>query len=185
MTGTKLIIGTVGEIASGKGAVTKYLCEKYGATEYKFSNILKDILMRVHLDVIRENFSKLSLGLRESYGQDILAHALAEDIKKDDNHIIIVDGARRKADLQYLREMENFVLVFVEADLEKRYERLVGRSEKQDDQTKTFEKFKKDHELETEVSIEELRAAANIIIDNNGTMEDLHKQIDEIIVSSK
>ena len=181
MAGNKIIIGSVGEIASGKGAVSEYLLTKYQAKEYRFSNILKDILERVHLDVVRKNLASLSLGLRTHYGQDILAYALAQDIKNNNSQIIIVDGVRREADLKYLKEMENFILVYVETDLKVRYERLIGRNEKQDDKTKTFEEFKKDHELETEVSIRELKNIADIIIDNNGTVEELHKQIDNLI----
>jgi len=185
MSDNKIIIGSVGEIASGKGAISKYLLTQYQATEYRFSNILKDILERVHLDIVRENFSRLSLGLRECYGQDILAYALAQDIKEDDSQIIIVDGVRREADLKYLREMNNFILVYVEADLEKRYGRLIGRDEKQDDKMKTFEEFKKDHKLETEASIRGLKDIADIVINNNGVIEELHKQIDDLIEKKK
>lgn len=185
MADNKIIIGSVGEIASGKGTVAKYLLTKYHATEYRFSNILKDILDRVYLDVVRENLAKLSFGLRKYYGQDILAHALAQDIENDNSQIISVDGIRRVADLKYLKEMKNFILVYVEADLETRYERLIGRNEKQDDQTKTFEEFKNDHQLETEVSIRELKDIADVIIDNNGTVEELYTQVDNLIKNKK
>ncbi len=181
MKDNKIIIGLVGEMASGKGTVTSHLLEKYQATEYRFSDILKDILERVHLDVVRKNLASLSLGLRNHYGQDILAYALAQDIKNDDSQVIVVDGIRREADLKYLIEMEGFVLVYVEADLEKRYERLIGRNEKQDDKMKTFEEFKSDHELETETTIRELKGMADVVIDNNGSVEELQKQIDNLI----
>ncbi len=181
MAEDKIIIGTVGKIASGKGAITNHVLEKYQATEYRFSDILRDILQRVHLDVVRENFASLSLGLRKYYGQDILAYALAQDIKNDDNKIIVVDGIRRIQDLKYLKEMQEFILVYVDADIKVRYERLIGRNEKQDDKMKTFEEFQNDHELETETSIKELRNIADVTIDNNGTLEELNKQIDKII----
>ena len=181
MKNSRIIIGTVGEIASGKGSITKYLVQKYNASEYRFSDILKDILQRVHLDVVRENFASLSLGLRKYYGQDILAYALVQDIKNDDNKIIVVDGIRRIQDLKYLKEMQEFALVYVDADIKVRYERLIGRNEKQDDKIKTFEEYKNDHRLETETSIKELRNIADVTIDNNGTLEELNKQIDKII----
>ena len=181
MAENKIIIGIVGEIASGKGAITKYVLEKYQATEYRFSDILRDILERVHLDVVRKNLASLSLGLREYYGQDILAYALAQDIKNDNGQLIVLDGIRREADLKYLKEMDNFVLVYVEADMKLRYERLIGRNEKQDDKMKTFEEFKNDHKLETETTIKELKNIADVTIDNNGTLEELYGQVDKII----
>jgi len=175
-----IIIGLAGEIACGKGTVAQYLSDR-GGVEYKFSDILKGILQRVHLDLVRENFSKLSIGLRKYYGQDILAYALAEEIKKDDARIIIVDGVRREADLKYLKELDNFVFVFITAEERVRYERLNARNEKQDDQAKTFEQFQKDAKAETEKTIAGLKNIADVIIDNSGTLEQLYKQIDKII----
>jgi len=185
MKDNKIIIGLVGEMASGKGTVTEYLLTKYQATKYRFSDILRDILERVHLDIVRKNLASLSLSLRTYYGQDILAYALAQDIKNDDSQVIVIDGIRRDADLKYLRKMDNFVLVYVEADLEKRYERLVERNEKQDDKIKTFEEFKNDHQLETEITIRELKDIADAVIDNNGSVEELYKQIDDVIKRKK
>jgi len=178
-----LVIALAGEIASGKGTVSEYLAQRYGAVEYKFSDILKDILNRVHLDKNRENFTKLSIGLRKYYGQDILAFALAEDIKNSNDKIIVVDGVRRPEDLKYLRELDNFVFVFITADPKVRYERLIHRDEKQDDQTKTFEQFKEDAKLETEQTIAQLESVADVIIDNGGALKELYAQVDKIVQS--
>ena len=62
-----------------------------------------------------------------------------------------------------------------------RYERLIARNEKQDDQTKTFEQFQKDAQLETEVTINEMKGLADVIVDNNNSLEALYEQIDNII----
>ncbi len=181
MSNSKLIIGLAGEIASGKGTIADYLSVHHDAVKYKFSDIIKDILNRVHLEKNRENFTNLSVGLRKYYGQDILAHALAEDVKKANDNIIVVDGVRREADLKYLRELDNFIFVFITAEEKKRYARLIARSEKQDDQTKTFEQFQEDAKLETELTIADLKNIADVIIDNNGEVENLYKQVDDLI----
>ena len=57
----KLILGVAGEMGSGKEAVSKHLVNTYSANSHNFSQILKDILERLHLDVTRENFAPLSL----------------------------------------------------------------------------------------------------------------------------
>ncbi len=180
-----IIIGLAGEIACGKSAVARYLLEKYDAVQYRFSDILVDILARIHMERNRENFAALSFGLRKYYGQDILAYALAQDIKGDDTAVIVVDGVRREQDLAYLRKLDHFFLFFVDADMRTRYKRLTGRREKNDDQTKTFEEFQKDAQLETEKTIAALKNVADYVIDNNGDIDALHKQIDDIIVSNR
>jgi dephospho-CoA kinase len=85
------------------------------------------------------------------------------------------------ADIVYLKKLPGFKLIFIDADIEKRYQRIILRKENADDTNKTFEQFKKDHELETELQIADLKKVSDIVIDNNGDFEDLYKQIDDII----
>ena len=62
-----------------------------------------------------------------------------------------------------------------------RINEIISRKENTDDQTKTFEEFQKDAQSETELRIADMKDQADFIINNNGTLEELHKQIDEII----
>ena len=181
MSNKKIVIGIAGEIASGKETVAEYLVEKYHAKKFRMSDILKNILERVNLGNNRKNLGKLSLALRESFGQDVLIHALIEDIKGSDADIVIIDGIRRMAELEHLSNLDNFKFIYLKADLKKRYERLIQRGEKQDDNIKTFEEFKKDHQIETETTILELEDKAGTVITNNGTLEDLYKKIDSVL----
>ena len=76
-------------------------------------------------------------------------------------------------------------MVYLETDLEKRFERIKERGENSDDNDKTFEEFKKDHEREAEQEIKKLKIQADFIIDNNGSFEDLYEQINKIILKNK
>ncbi|MEK7625108.1 MAG: AAA family ATPase, partial [Patescibacteria group bacterium] len=67
---SKIILGFVGDLASGKGTICKYLKEKYGTESYRFSTMLRDILKRVYLENSRENLQRLSTVMRENFGQD-------------------------------------------------------------------------------------------------------------------
>lgn len=179
----KIIIGLVGEMASGKGTVAKYLEDEYQATSHKFSTSLRDILSRLYVDISRENMQALSPALRALFGQDILARVISKDVQNDNNKVIIIDGIRRFADIEYLKELPEFKLVYITADIGKRYERIIKRGENTDELNKTFEQFRKDHEAETELEIPKVGATAHIKIDNNGSLEELYKQIDNIIKS--
>jgi len=179
----KIILGLAGEIASGKGVMAKYLTDKYGASSHRFSAVLRSILDRLHMEHSRENMQKLSTALRQSFGEDTLAKVISEDVKKDKSEIIAIDGVRRLDDIKYLRQLPEFKLVFIEADIRKRYKRIIRRRENPDDKNKTFEEFKKDHQRETEAQIKNLKNYADILIDNNGSLEELHKQVDRIIIS--
>jgi len=177
----KIILGITGEMASGKGTAAKYVVDKYGAASLRFSTMLRDVTKRMHQKETRDNLQNISTCLRQCFGEDILAKVMAEDVKKDEGEIIVIDGVRRLPDIKYLREISGFKLIYIETDLEKRYERIVKRGENSDDLNKTFEEFKKDQEKEAEQQIKGLRFEANFTVDNNGSLEELYWQIDKII----
>ncbi|MFH0891224.1 MAG: AAA family ATPase [Candidatus Falkowbacteria bacterium] len=181
MTDKKIILGLVGQMACGKGTITKYATEKYGASTYRFSTILWDLLDRLHIEVSRNTLQTLSTSLRQNFGEDILAKVMAEDVRGDNNPIIIIDGIRRLADIKYLKEMENFRLVRIVADPKIRFKRLVERGEKAGDTEKTFEEFMSEQTKEAEAEIPTVMAGAELEINNNHGFEELHRLIDEII----
>lgn len=178
---SKLILGFTGQIASGKGTAVAYLQEKYNASTYRFSTMLRDVLDRIYLEQNRENLQKISQILRENFGQDTLARVMAEDVKNDNDKIIAIDGIRRPSDVEYLKKVPGFILVHIFADVEKRYERITQRRENTDDKQKTLEEFKEDHKKEPEQKIAEIAEDAQEEVDNNGSFEDLYKQLDELV----
>jgi dephospho-CoA kinase len=178
---TKIILGLAGEIASGKGTVANYIVEKYNGRVHKFSTILRDILGRIYLEESRTNMQTLSTVLRKNFGQELFSKVIAEDIKRDNSEIVIVDGIRRESDIEHLRKMEGFRLVYIETDMRIRYERIIKRGENADDNQKTFEEFEKDHEGEAELQIKGLKEIADVVLDNNETLEALHHQVDGIL----
>ncbi len=177
----KLIIGLVGRISSGKGTAETYLRERHGATSYKFSSVLRDLLDRLYLDQTREHMVTMSEVIRQGFGHDILTNTLLQDALNDPNPIIVLDGIRRVQELPALFARPEFVLVEIAADPKIRYERLIQRAENTDDQTKTFEQFLADEQRSTELTIAEVVEKAQERIDNNGAAEHLHQQLDALI----
>lgn len=177
----KIILGFTGLIASGKGTAAKHLEEKYGASTYRFSTMLRDGLDRFYLPQTRENLVKLSEIMRQTFGQDLLAKVIAQDAGRDDNQVVVVEGIRRLPDITYLRELPDFRLIRLVAEPKTRWERLTKRGENPDDNTKTYEQFLSDHQHPTELTIPEVMAQADLEIDNNGDLEALYRQLDRLI----
>lgn len=178
----KIIIGLVGEIASGKDATKKYLTDNYGASCHKFSTILRDVLGRLYLPITRENMQNISTVLRQTFGEDLLAKIIAEDVKNDSHEIIVVDGIRREDDMIYLKSLPGFILVSLKVEAKTRYERLVNRRENADDATKTYEQFLADSQKETELKIPRVMAIADYELDNNGDLKSLYGQIEKMVI---
>lgn len=177
----KIILGFAGEMASGKGTAAKYLVDTHGAVTYRFSTILRDVVRRLRLTEDRDTIQRTSTILRKEFGGDLLAKVMFEDAKHDEHPLIVIDGVRRLEDVKYLRELPEFKLLYITAPMRTRYDRLVLRGENADDKTKTYEDFEDDHERETEQEITKLEAFAVDIIDNAGSLPELHAQLDALV----
>ncbi len=177
----KMIIALAGEMGCGKGTITKYLISHYDALSYRFSTPLRDILERMHRDVSRDNLSQLSTSLRNIFGDDILSEIIFADIESLDSSLIIIDGVRRESDIKYLRNLSGFKLVYIDSELPIRYARITSRGENSNDTTKTLEEFLRESEAETETRIRGLKDIAQVVIENNGTLEAFEEQCENLL----
>lgn len=184
MKNKKIIIGLAGEIACGKGAVADYLVKKHQAISYHYSRILRDILDRVYQGQTRENMTNLSDFLRKNFGQDILSKVMADDITNDKNKLIVFDGIRRVPELNVFKKIPGFILIRIVGDPKIRYERFIKRNENPGDNKKTYQQFLKDLRGVSDYEIPEVMKRADLEINNDGSLENLYKQVDQIVLNS-
>lgn len=177
----KLIIGIIGENASGKTTATEYLKQKFNAVTFRFSDMLGDILKRMYIEPTRANFQQLSTILRQNFSEDIMSKVIAQDAKNSTADVIITEGVRRPSDVVHLRELSNFILIYIKTGERVRFDRLATRGEKPDDATKTWEEFQTEGKQESEQKILEIAAQANFTVDNNDSLENTYSQLDSII----
>lgn len=176
----KIILGLVGPIASGKGTVCQYLKDEHEAQIFRFSTMLRDVLDRFYIEQSRENMQALSSSLRQTFGDELMAKTIANDVKNSQAKIIILDGVRRPADIKYLQELPEFHLVTINAEQKIRFERIIKRGENSDDTQKTFTEFQSDELQEAEIQIMNVAQSAEFHLDNNGSKEKLNQQIEDI-----
>lgn len=180
----KIIIGLSGEMGSGKGTVAHYLSDKYRFSKFRMSDMLRDILERLHLEESRENMSKTSSMIRDTFGQDIMSKNIVLDAQAGEKDVV-VDGIRREEDIVHLRKLKNFFLVYIEVDERLRYNRLVARAENAGDATKTFEEFQKEQQLDADSRITSLKKNAYCMINNDGDMAKLYRRVEEVVRAIK
>ena len=95
--------------------------------------------------------------------------------------MVVIDGARRISDLDYLKKMPHFFLIRIDADVKIRWQRITARRENPDDQKKTLAQFKKDEQSEIEKTSRRLGKLANYSVSNNKEPKDLYIQLDVVI----
>ncbi len=175
-----LVVGLVGRMGSGKGVVSDYLHEKYGASQHRFSQVLMDLLDRLYLPHDREMLQGIGACVRNTLGAEIIVDAFKKDLESDRSSVIVVDGIRYPNEVDMLRGFEENVLLFIEAPVKLRYERCKKRGEK-GEADMTYEKFLDAEGRETERYIDDLKEGADYVIDNSKTLEKLYEKIDNII----
>ncbi|RJO58970.1 hypothetical protein C4546_04025 [Candidatus Parcubacteria bacterium] len=176
-----MIIGLTGLPGAGKGTVTAYLSEKYGAVTRKFSDPIRDIIKRLYQPITREHMQGLGSFLRKEFNPNIFAETLLNDLSRENQKLIVLDGFRYEDEYQLFRKREDFIFVAVEASLENRFARIKLRPENAGDQNLTLEHFKLQHEFETEQAIPGLIMRADFRLDNNGDKPQLFGQADELM----
>ncbi len=177
----KIIIGLVGEAASGKGTVALYLKEKYGARTLAFSTPMKECVARLHLPLSRENLTKFSEVTRQAFGDDLYSQVVAADAKVAPDPFIVVDGIRRPGDYQNLKDLPGFHLIYVTAPVDIRWQRARNRGEKVGESEMSLEKFKEEELLPTELEIKKIGAMAEFITDNRGEIPELYNSVHSIV----
>ena len=176
----KLIIGVTGTHASGKDTVADYICTKYGSNNYSTSEEIGYELTLRGMDHSRPNKFAVANEIRENLGAGELARRALARVKEN---LAVVTAIRNVGEIKYLKENSNFCLIAVDAPIEMRYERAMGRERFGDG--KTLIEFKAGEEKETNAGVNGqqlipcMRLADYFII-NDGTLGDLYNRVDEI-----
>ena len=108
-----------------------------------------------------------------------MVKALIKKVNSIDKGIIILNGVRRPDDFRGLGEIGG-KLIYITADIKNRWERVILRKEKADDDV-PFEKFVELGKAEAEQFIATIGKEAKFKINNDGTKEELFSQIENII----
>ena len=126
-----MLIGLTGRISAGKETLTGFLRKK-GFIYIETSKLLKGELEKRNLEITRSNMQDLGDELRGRDGAGALMKILLNQIKLTRGNYII-DSLRNSGEVKFLREnVENFVLIAVDAPQKLRYERIVKRAKSHD-----------------------------------------------------
>jgi len=182
-----MIVGITGYLASGKSTVSELL-KKKGFIVYSCSDLIREECKNRGLEITRDNLRTVGNELRKSQGSNVLAKWLKEKIilqGLDKNYV--VESIRTAGEIEELRKLPHFYLVFVDVDAKVRYNRAKERL-KEEEHIASFEEFMtserkemngKDKQLQNLLECKEL---SEFTINNNGALEDLEKEVDGLLL---
>jgi len=181
MVKRNLVFGLTGPNASGKGEVSKYLIKK-GYKYYSLSDIVRQETKKLKLKPTRENYIYVGNLLRKKYGPSILAKRI---MKRLDTDAAVIDSIRNPYEIKELNKLDNFILIGIRAPRKLRFMRILERNRTGD--SKTYKEFidnEKKENIDNCSTNQQLRLCmkyADVIINNNGSLEELYKKIDKIL----
>ena len=173
------LIGLTGPNGAGKGEVANYL-KKKGYAYYSLSDLVRQELKKRGEELSRNNLIKMGNKLREKFGADILARLVVKKIRGK----AVIDSIRNSKEVEYLRQQKNFILIAVDAPVGLRFERVKKRG--REESVSTLEQFiqKEAEEMtgnETGQQLQNCIEMADIKIENNGSLENLHQKLEKLL----
>lgn len=184
-----LIIATVAEKGAGKGLfirlVQRLVLDKK-VVSVRFSDIWREILHLLDQEESRENISNLATAIRALFHDDgILVYAVQKRLAILDADIIILDGLRKKEEIEPLVRKNNGLLIYIAASPEVRYARRREHAETTDERGMSWKQFMHQENLAPEVAIRHIgETMADATIENNGTVEEFEEKIEKLLDSS-
>lgn len=182
----RLVIGITGPNASGKGEIIKYLIEKKDFYSISLSDILRKKAQTYNIPLTRDNLINLGNNLRKKYGCGILAKWAIKEILKSSSHSIVVDSIRNLEEIREFKKKfkDNFYLIYVTAPKRLRFNFMLMRNREGD--PKTYKEFleverKENSKKSYQQQISKCKELKDFLINNNSTLENLHRKVDKIL----
>jgi len=172
------IIAVTGLIGSGKGEVARHISERYGYTLLDHSRILGEFLGKEGKPITREEKRKLRL----ERGNTFTAEEIVKEIREKKLEKVVIGSLRRPEEIEITkREFPEAKLIVVESDEGARFERSAKRKQ-YSDTPKSLEEFREADKKEEKIySFTRTFQHADFVIENNGSLEELRREVDRVI----
>jgi len=181
------IIGAVGRNGSGKDEVMKYLKDKYNVPFLATGDVVREIAKKEGVTPTRENLGEISERYFQQLGKGCFVKMLAERLQQSGLKAAGISGIRSLDDVNILKAIfgHDFILIRVNvSDPQLRFARMTRRNEARDPHS--YAQFIRQEENEAKIfNIKEAEKLADYTVSNDGTLADLHLQIDRLVAEGK
>ncbi len=176
-----VLVGLTGRNASGKTTVVQWFAGR-GVRTVSCSDSIRAWLAEQGIEESREALIEGGRELRRRGGSGILAEMLLEALGGGD---AVIDSIRTPGEVEALRARDDFILIEVTAGADSRWARAQGRARPGDPADRaTFVAQEESEEVASDEAGQALVATAemaDLILNNEGTVEGLHEDLENLL----
>jgi dephospho-CoA kinase len=181
-----MIIGITGTNGGGKGAVVEYLVKAKGFTHFSARELILEEVKLRGLEPNRVNIGETATDMRRLNEANFISKTFIQRAQEQNAKDVVIESIRTLAESSYIQEHGGLILA-VDAPVDVRYERVVKRGTSTD--KVSFEDFRiqedneyssKDPSDPVQMNVLGVMDKADYKIINNGTLEELHAQVDAL-----
>lgn len=162
---------------SGKEEFVK-VAEREGFSVVRMGDVVRIEARRRGLEPSDENVGRMASSEREKHGLGIWAERTVPVISGDK---ILIDGIRGDSEIEVFKNTfgDDLTVIGVAASPEVRFERLKCRN--RDDAPSTWEEFQERDRRELSWGLDKALALCNHMISNEGTLEEFHEKVKNLL----
>ena len=144
-------------------------------------DVIREETRKRGMEANPENTKKVMLDLRETHGPGAVATYCIDGLRSQESNIVVIEGCRSIAEIDVFDDYaDEIVLVCVHTSPKIRFSRLQER--KREDAPQTWEVFRERDIREISVGLGGVIALSDIMLINEGTLDDIRNASKELVV---
>jgi len=171
------IIAFTGMPASGKSEAVQLAKDK-GIPVIRMGDMVWDETKRQGKPLDDKNVGDVANSMREKHGMDIWAKRTVEKIRSlKQSPLLVIDGVRNMEEIEFFKKElgMDFLVIAIDAPDELRRKRAISRG--RTDDSGNLKDLEERDKREIHWGLQKVIADADLVIPNNGRLEDFKKQV--------
>lgn len=179
-----LVIWITGTLWAGKGTIVQHLVERYNFQHLSVRSFLIGEIEKRKLPINRDNMAIVANDIRKKFWPESIIDSLYEKAKNSGKNTVI-ESVRAVWEVVSLRNKGFFYLFAIDADPKIRYDRIIARWSETDNVS--FAEFMMNETREmtsndpNNQNISRCMEMADYVFLNDGNIDDLKKQLDNVM----